>query len=266
MTTAVLIHGFSGSPESWGRVASRLCARSYVPAVCGHGGCSSAVAVVHSFEAEVDRLASEVRAAVPAPRYVAGYSLGGRLALGLLARHPDLFVGAAAIGANPGLDGEEERKARRAADETWARRIEERGLAVFDRQWSNLPLFQSQQDLDATTIEEQRRIRLSHDPGALAAAMRALSLGAMPDYRSFLPTISCPVELIVGALDAKFIGLARQMVEQLPVAKLRVVDGVGHNVPLEAPAELARLLNDAVQRTGRHQARCSVAGRRRRAG
>ena len=267
MTTAVLIHGFSGSPESWRGVAARLEMPSYAPAVCGHGGCSSAVAVVHSFEAEVDRLASEVRAAVPAPRYVAGYSLGGRLALGLLVRHPSLFLGAALIGANPGIDRETEHAARRAADEDWARCIEEQGVAAFDRKWSALPLFESQGRLAAETVAEQRGIRrVGHDPGALAAAMRALSLGAMPDYRSFLPTISCPVELIVGALDAKFIGLARQMVEQLPVAKLRVVDGVGHNVPLEAPAELARLLNDAVQRTGRPQARCSVAGRRRRAG
>ena len=269
MTTAVLIHGFSGSPESWRGVAARLEMPSYAPAVCGHGaGSPPAPATVGgcSFEAEVDRLASVVREAAPAPRYLAGYSLGGRLALGLLVRHPSLFLGAALIGANPGLDSETERAARSAADEDWARCIEEQGVAAFDRKWSALPLFESQGRLAAETVAEQRGIRLGHDPGALAAAMRALSLGAMPDYRSFLPTISCPVELIVGALDAKFIGLARQMVEQLPVAKLRVVDGVGHNVPLEAPAELARLLNDAVQRTGRHQARCSVAGRRRRAG
>ena len=247
MTTAVLIHGFSGSPESWGQVASRLRVRTYAPAVCGHGTASSAIAVVRSFEAEVDRLASEVRSAVPAPRYVAGYSLGGRLAVGLLARHPDLFVGAAAIGANPGLDGEEERKARRAADETWARRIEERGIAVFDREWSKLPLFQSQQDLDAATIEEQRRIRLSHEPAALAAAMRVLSLGAMPDYRPVLGRISCPVELIAGDQDPKFIDLARLMAELLPGATARVVAGSGHNVPMEAPTELARVLNKALE-------------------
>ncbi len=249
MTTAVLIHGFSGSPESWRHVASRLRVRTCSPAVCGHGtGSPAAPATVGgcSFEAEVDRLASEVREAAPAPRYLAGYSLGGRLALGLLVRHPSLFLGAALIGANPGIDGETERAARSVADDDWARCIEEQGVAAFDRKWSALPLFESQGRLGAETVAEQRRIRLGHDPGALAAAMRALSLGAMPDYRSFLPMISCPVELIVGSLDTKFVALARQMAGRLPAAGVRVVDGVGHNVPLEAPERLVELLVEAM--------------------
>ena len=251
MTTAVLIHGFSGSPESWRSVAARLDMPSYAPAVCGHGtGSPTAPATVDgcSFEAEVDRLASVVREAAPAPRYVAGYSLGGRLALGLLVRHPSLFLGAALIGTNPGIDGGTERAARSAADDDWARCIEEQGVAAFDRKWSALPLFESQGRLGAETVAEQRRIRLGHDPGALAAAMRALSLGAMPDYRSFLPMISCPVELIAGGLDAKFVALARQMEEELPQATVQIVDGVGHNLPLEAPAQLADLLNEAIAR------------------
>jgi len=240
--TAVLIHGFSGSPESWRRVADRLRVRTYAPAVCGHGTCAS---VADSFETEVERLAAEIRAAVPAPRYLAGYSLGGRLALGMLLGHADLFVGAAVVGANPGIDGEDEREARRTADEAWACLIEERGLEAFDREWSNLPLFRSQQGLDAALVEEQRTIRLGHDSAALAAAMRTLSLGAMPDYRPALSAVACPVELIAGGLDVKFSALAGQMAEYLPQGAVRLVDGVGHNVPLEAPAELARLLNDA---------------------
>ena len=271
MITAVLIHGFSGSPESWRRITPLLDAPSYASAIRGHGrggagagaeagaaaaassSCTAAAAsAVGAFGAEVDRLAAEIRAAVPAPRYVAGYSLGGRLALGLLVRHSDLFAGAALIGANPGIGGCEERAARRKADEAWARRIEERGLAAFDREWSGLPLFASQRRLDAEVVAEQRGIRLSHDPPALAGAMRALSLGAMPDYRSALPAIACPVELIAGSRDSKFRALARQMAQLLPASSLRIVNGVGHNVPLEASAELARLLNEGVAKIDRH--------------
>ncbi len=250
MTTAVLIHGFSGSPESWRQTAGRLRVETYAPVVYGHGTGTAAEAVAHSFEAEVDRLASEIRVAVPEPRYLAGYSLGGRLALGLLVRHPDLFVGAATIGANPGIDGEDERATRRAADEAWARLIEERGLDAFDREWSSLPLFRSQRKLEAEVLEEQRKIRLGHDPTGLAAAMRTLSLGAMPDYRPALSAVACPVELIAGGLDVKFSALAERMAEELAQGVVRLVDGVGHNVLLEAPAELARLLNNAVDGRG----------------
>lgn len=251
MTTAVLIHGFSGSPASWRRVAALLEVPSHAPAVCGHGG-ESPPAISKgsaSFEAEVDRLAAVVEAEVPVPRLVVGYSLGGRLALGLLVRHPDLFLGAALIGANPGIADDRERAERREADGTWARLIEERGLSAFDREWSRLALFASQARLAPEALEEQRRIRLGHSRAALVSAMRTLSLGAMPDYRPFLPAIRCPIELIAGSLDTKFSALARQMAGLLPAATVHIVDGVGHNVPLEAPFRLARLLNDSAMRT-----------------
>ncbi len=262
---------------------AQLDAPSHALAVCGHAGESppSTSAGPAAFEAEVDRLATVVQAEVPAPRLVVGYSLGGRLALGLLVRHPVLFQGAVLIGANPGIAGEDARAARRGDDERWARLIEEEGLAAFDRQWSDLPLFRSQRRLEADVLEEQRAIRLGHDAAALAGAMMALSLGAMPDYRPALRGVACRVELIVGGLDAKFESLARQMAKALPNASVHVVEGAGHNVPLEAPAELARLLNATLDKTAARESvhgkrigtagaddegRCSVAGRRRRGG
>ncbi len=257
MTTAVLIHGFSGSPASWRRAEALLDAPSHALAVCGHGG-EPSPAISRgpaAFEAEVDRLEAVVRAEVPPPRVVVGYSLGGRLALGLLVRHPDLFLGAALIGANPGIGGEDARVARRRADDRWARLIEKEGLVVFDSEWAALPLFASQQDLDAGWLAEQRRVRLGHDPAALGAAMRALSPGAMPDYRRALRDIACRVELIVGGLDTKFESLARHMAETLPNAAVHVIEGVGHNVPLEAPAELARVLNVTIGKLDRNS-RC----------
>ena len=273
MTTAVLIHGFSGGSESWRSVRSRLDMPSCAPVVYGHDGTRPAIPAAlpgASFEAEVDRLASVVAEAAPAPRYLSGYSLGGRLALGLLVRHADLFAGAALIGVNPGIGDERERAERREADGTWARLIEERGLSAFDREWSRLALFASQARLAPEALEEQRRIRLGHSRTALASAMRTLSLGAMPDFRPFLPAVCCPIELIAGSLDSKFIGLARQMAGVFPAATVRIVDGVGHNVPLEAPARLAGLLSAAAGRTLRGRSgdgrRCSVADRRRRGG
>ena len=250
MTTAVLIHGFSGGPASWRRVEALLGAPSHALTVCGHGGENPPAISTGSaaFEAEVDRLAAAVEAEVPAPRLVVGYSLGGRLALGLLVRRPDLFRGGVLIGANPGIAGEDVRVTRRRDDDRWARLIEEEGLAAFDSVWSALPLFASQHDLGSGRLAEQRRTRLSHDPAALGVAMRALGLGAMPDYRPVLSSIFCPVELIVGSEDSKFVRLARQMAGLLPAATVRIVDGVGHNVPLEAPGRLARLLNHAARR------------------
>ena len=164
MTTAVLIHGFSGSPESWRRIKPLLQVPTHTPAVCGRAGSEDGSpgedrSAGHTFEAEVSRLALEIEARASPPRLVAGYSLGGRLALGLLVHRPNLFAGAALIGANPGIDAEDEREARRASDEKWARCIEQQGLDAFDSKWSDLPLFRSQKRLGAEVLGSSQLLR-----------------------------------------------------------------------------------------------------------
>ncbi len=266
MITAVLVHGFSGSPASWRRLTARLGSRAWAPALRGHAGAGVPAAGDDSgaaFSAEVERLARAIADNVPAPRFLVGYSLGGRIALGLLASRPDLFVGAVVVGANPGLPNDAERTVRRQEDETWARLIEEQGVEAFDREWSALPLFASQNRLDADLLAEQRRTRLGHEPRALAAAMRALSLGAMPDFRPVLPAVGCPVTLVAGGLDSKFVELAAQMAALLPAGRLEIVDGVGHNVPLEAPGRLARLVDRAISEADPEVSPSSFVRRRR---
>ncbi|MEM9018577.1 MAG: hypothetical protein AAGC68_16320, partial [Verrucomicrobiota bacterium] len=53
---------------------------------------------------------------------LAGYSLGGRLALHALAIHPDRWSGAVIASAHPGLECVEDRLARRSSDQVWAAR------------------------------------------------------------------------------------------------------------------------------------------------
>jgi len=101
----VLIHGFAGSPASWDAVVERLPEDWSVlrPALAGHDPLAGWPQEVRSFEDEVDRLAHEIGPGPPS--LLCGYSLGGRLALGLLARHPGRFAAALVIGAHPGLPG-----------------------------------------------------------------------------------------------------------------------------------------------------------------
>jgi pimeloyl-ACP methyl ester carboxylesterase len=50
------------------------------------------------------------------------------------------------------------------------------------------------------------------------------------------------VRLVVGALDAKFLALARDIEAACPRVELDRVAGVGHNVLLEAPDHVASTL------------------------
>lgn len=239
----VLLHGFLGGGASWRTVLGdpRLAgAAAWAPDLPGHGA-SPAPA---SFAAAVEQLAEEIAARYSEPVVLAGYSLGGRLALGLLAGHSHLFAAALLIGVAPGL-GEAERPARAAADAAAAARLRQQGLPAFLAAWREQPLFASQARLPAALVAEQRALNESHDPERLAAALERLSPGRMPDLVPNLRQLSLPVGLLVGGGDAKFLALARAMLEQLPNARLEVAPGAGHNVVLEAPevvaAALARL-------------------------
>ena len=244
MTACVLLHGFLGAPASWQRVCSspffpaaeRV---AYCPVLPGHG--LPPAPVPESFEAALVTLASEIRNRFLPPVYLAGYSLGARLALGLLVRFPDLFAGALLIGVAPGLSGPE-RERRVAADAELAANLRKEGLPAFLESWRRLPLFANQADLPAELRTEQEAINLAHDPAALAASLEVLSPGRMPDFRPVWPEIGVPVELMVGARDDKFLALAREMQENKPDCRLEVVPGVFHNVILEAPDAVATAL------------------------
>lgn len=250
----VLLHGFTGAPASWDEIRTALPDSDpgagppgsiFAPAVIGHDGTPGA-AGIDDFEGEVNRLASSIRERGLGGAHLAGYSMGGRLALGLLVRHPDLFASATLIGASPGLSEPAERAARARRDEEWARLLDEEGLDTFVAAWEALPIFATQAGLPAPARDAQRRIRASHDARGLARSLRVAGLSRMPDYRPQLGGIDVPVRLVVGERDRKFRALAVEMAERLPGSSLTVVPGVGHNVVLEDPAEIAGLLREDI--------------------
>lgn len=242
MRRIVALHGFTGAPESWDAVRAALApgVGMTCPPLVGHDPGDAIRSP--TFEAEVDRLARTLAGPDAAGVELAGYSQGGRLAVGLLVRHRRRFAAATLIGASPGLGREAERRARRDADEKLGRRLEQEGLESFLDAWEKLPLFASQQHLPEAVLARQRAIRRRHRPEALARALRVLGLGRMPDYWPHLAELDIPVRLLVGELDTKFRRIAERMAELLPRGHLEVVPGVGHNLLLEAPERVAAAL------------------------
>jgi 2-succinyl-6-hydroxy-2,4-cyclohexadiene-1-carboxylate synthase len=248
VTPLVLIHGFTGSPASWAWVGtelsgSRAATDVLAPALIGHDG-TPGPAHVRTFSDEVDRLAREIRQAARGRTHLVGYSMGGRVALGLLLRHPDLFSAATLIGASPGLADPAERAARERQDQEWIRLLESEALDTFVAAWEALPLFAGQDRADPAAVARQRGIRRSHDPRGLARALRVLGLAAMPDHGPALGAVSVPVRVVAGGLDHKFVDLGRDLAARLPGGRLHIIEGAGHNVVLERPSELARLLEE----------------------
>ena len=238
--TLLLLHGFTGSPESWDPILHELSEPQHIlrPALTGHGGGE----IARSFDEEVERLARIVRWWATGKAHVCGYSLGGRLALALLCRHPDLFHRGTVIGATPGLSDEQARRRQVSWQEAWVRKLSDEGLESFVDAWERLPIWKGQEHLDVEIRRRQRAIRLDHDALGLAHAMRYLDTAVMGDLRPELRHISVPTRLVVGEEDEKFRAIAEEMVSASSFFRVVTVEGAGHNVPLARPAEVAALL------------------------
>jgi 2-succinyl-6-hydroxy-2,4-cyclohexadiene-1-carboxylate synthase len=239
-TSLVLLHGFTGSTASWSSVSRELSRRHRVVAIdiIGHGASSAPVDPSHYvFEQALDDLA-EVTAQLGIARAVwLGYSLGGRLALGIGVRHPDRVSALILESATAGIQDEQERQQRAEADLALARRIEESGVETFVEEWERLPIWESQRALPNEVLRLQRDIRLRNRAVGLANSLRGMGQGAQPSYWDRLSEIEVPILLIAGALDRKFGGIAGQMGVRIAGATLSVVPEAGHAVHLERPRE-----------------------------
>jgi 2-succinyl-6-hydroxy-2,4-cyclohexadiene-1-carboxylate synthase len=174
--------------------------------------------------------------------HLVGYSMGARIGLRLLTRHPGLVRTATLVGVNPGLENDEDRGARAAEDEALAKLAETEGIDAVVGRWETLPLFSTQRSLPPQVLESQREVRLSHLGDGIAAALRSLGLGVMPNTWPELAQIRARVNLVVGSEDQKFLAIAERAAALIPGATVQRVAGAGHNPILEMPEHFARLL------------------------
>jgi len=219
----LLLHGFTGTRQAWNHLRPLLGPRFAVvaPDLPGHGEspCDPDI----TFEATLSSLLRLLDALGSERIDVAGYSLGARVALGLALRAPD-------------------RVRRRRSDGELAAAIERDGVEAFVDRWEALPLFDGLRALPAPLLASLRERRRSHRPEALAGSLRALSLGAQPNYWSRLWNLRTPTLLLTGARDSKFTATARAMAAELPLVWGHVFPGAGHAPHLEVPEAYAREL------------------------
>jgi len=238
----VLLHGFTGRTDSWLEIIGCLakCHETIAIDLVGHGASDiPADSSRYDFHLALDDLAEICHKLDLARASWLGYSMGGRLALGLALRHPRLVTSLILESASPGIENGGDRGARRKADELLAARIERSGIETFVDEWEALPMWASQRLLPVATRQRQHAIRLGNSSIGLAGSLRGMGVGVQPSYWHELNQLSCPVLLVAGSLDAKFASIASQMSQSIPKSELDIVPGAGHAVHLEQPAAYA---------------------------
>ena len=228
----MLVHGFTQTLRSWDRLTESLAETFQVVRVDlpGHGGSSG-----------VDLGFAETAACIGDAGGLAtyvGYSMGGRLCLRLALDQPELVRTLVLVGASPGLADEDERAARRSADEERAAEIERIGTAAFLERWLAQPMFSTLEPSPADV-----EARLANPPAGLAAALRRLGTGVQEPLWNRLSELEMPVLLVTGQDDTRFARLAEEMAEAIGVnAQVVALAAAGHAAHLKRPASFCRLL------------------------
>jgi 2-succinyl-6-hydroxy-2,4-cyclohexadiene-1-carboxylate synthase len=234
----VLLHGFTGSAVSWTRHIERYAPEFTCVAVDlpGHGATASpSDPARYAMERVVDDLAALCAHLDIARAAWLGYSMGGRLALGVGVIAPQIVRALILEGASPGLRDPADRAARVASDETLAARLDRDGLVPFSDHWERIPLFATQERLPADRREALRRQRLDNNPLGLANSLRGMGQGSQPAFHERLAEIRAPTLLLAGEEDTKFRALAAEMADAIPNARCEVIPNAGHAAHFEQP-------------------------------
>ena len=241
----VLLHGFTGDGTTMAGLARRLevDAEIVVPDLVGHGrSCSPPNLEDYSLEAMAAHVATVGEASGSSPFHLVGYSMGGRVALTLACRRPELLRSLTLIGASAGLATEAERHARRESDEALAQSIERDGLKCFVDNWMANPLFATQARLGDDFLAASREQRLRNSTAGLTRSLRAAGTGSMAPLHDNLNSCPVPTVFVTGAEDLKFTRIANELAARMPRAQVCVIDNAGHAVHLEQPDAVAAIV------------------------
>ena len=223
----LFIPGFMQRGDAWRPVAELLPER-YPSTMLDHSE--------HSFESRLTEIAEAGAGGV-----LAGYSLGGRLALRAALRSPGSFSAVVTVGATAGIEEGPLRVARAEADEKLASWIETASMEDVVSLWERQPMFADQSD---ALVEAQRSGRLSHDQRSLALLLRTAGQGALEPVWHDLRSLELPLLAIAGARDDGYTRAAKRIASTAPNGRLAIVEEAGHAPQLQQPDEVARVISE----------------------
>ena len=238
------LHGFLGEGSDWDKCADAFLADSpgwQVVMIDLPGHSDEDVGWICP---AADDFSQSLRDLVAAERWgttaIAGYSLGGRLALHAALSFPGVFSVFIGISTTAGIEDETERARRADSDSALASRLRSGAdFTGFLREWWHQPVFASPARLGGD-MEEFVATRQRRDPIRMAACLETWSSGRMPSRWSVLPEYSGRVLLLSGEADAKYAFAAERMQAAFQNAEHHSIASAGHQLLVERPQEVAQ--------------------------
>ena len=241
------LHGFLGDGEDWAFLRGPmrklgLTVRS--PSLFAADAANDAALRIdragESIEQWADRFVQVVREHDSEP-ILAGYSLGGRLALQSLIRHPAVFRAAMIVSAGLGIEDALDREKRQCSDREWALRFERDRWTELLNDWNDQPLLRHSAPFE--------RVESDFDRQRLAAAIRAWSPAVQTPLASHLPHLETAILWVAGARDKTYADIATRAARSMSGSSLWICPDSGHRVLLDQPGALAERLAEFLKET-----------------
>lgn len=242
----ILLHGFTGSTESWSPLRSAF-DHAYRVIAIDHPGHGRSSVPTDPNRYRVDRFSDDLLRLIDSLSLervvVAGYSMGGRVALRFAIGHADRVAGLVLESTTPGIEDSAQRLVRKEFDGLLANDIERDGIEDFVDRWERLPLWDTQRQLPHASRVGLRAQRLLNDPLGLANSLRGAGAGEGLPVLDQAAGLRTPVLIIAGALDTRYVELGRLLERTIPGSRLEPVENAGHAVYLEMPEAFATAVN-----------------------
>ncbi len=231
--TIILLHFFGSSHREYGPIIEQLAGHYNCLAPDLRGFRDSPVPADndYSVDAMTDdlvRLMDEYEG----PFVVVGHSMSGKVALNLASRQPDGLVGLVLLAPSPPSPEPMDKAERQRLLTTHGQRsAAEKTLATI---------------IAAPISEAYQEIIISDDLRSSPSAWKAwLEHGSREDISDRMPWIQVPIQIVLGSEDDHINGelMQKTVLKHFPDAQLTTIAGAAHVLPLEKPAEVARIVD-----------------------
>ena len=237
------LHGFLGNHRDWEKFADRFLAsapgwRVVAIDLPGHG--EEEGGWVCPEPEEFSKALSDLAVAEGwGSGVLAGYSLGGRLALHTALSFPEQFPVFIGISTMAGIEDEQGRLKRMVSDLALASSLRAGvEFSRFLREWWEQPIFASPSH-DLRGVEAFLASRLQRNPACMASCLETWSPGRMKPQWSALSDYPGSAFLLSGDADMKYTLAARRMKACFREADHVVIPQAGHQLISEKPHSVA---------------------------
>jgi len=221
----LLLHGLLNDERVWAPVARRLGSRAdiRIPNLRTQD---------HMMQMAHDAWAAVADVPAATPVALAGFSMGGYVALQMLADAPRPVAGLALVDTSCRPEAADNIPVREATIAALLADVDTETLAILRRGLHA--------ETSANIALVSQALRIMRDVGADAGVRQLRAIIGRGDHRALLAGLSMPTLVLCGRTDRVTpLALSHEAAALIPAATLAVIEGAGHWAPMEQPDAVA---------------------------